>query len=71
MSKADIAGIAPGPGSYNPRPSSIYRSSQGVTLGAKYNGVSDKDSVPGPGAYGSNFNNHPQHPAIKIGTSKR
>jgi hypothetical protein len=40
-------------------------------LGAKYGGFGGKDQVPGPGAYGSGNPNLAQHPAVKIGTSKR
>jgi hypothetical protein len=59
----------PGPGNYNVALNSIYKNSNGFTMGAKYSNKNN-DPEPGPGAY-SYDTTILKKSGVKIGTSIR
>ncbi len=59
----------PGPGNYNVALNSVYKNSNGFTMGAKYSNKND-DPEPGPGAY-TYDTAILKKSGVKIGTSIR
>lgn len=46
----------PGPGTYNPNDTAVYKSTTGQTMGAKNGSDNQLLNVPGPGSYNYNSN---------------